>query len=314
MKIKKSLSAPILALIVYLFTFAARFLDISVLQNYDRDNIYLTIIVLQLLIFVIPGIFYSKLRGTEFVSGLRIRIPSPGRIGIAVLLFFTMLTGSVLLKLLISHFTGSIYNSATALNFRANISAAGLYQVTDAIYTIITFALVPAIAQEFIFRGVLMSEYRVSRYGIWSMVLIPSLLYGMLGFSLQSFPVYFIQGILMSLMVLITDSLLAPMFFSFINNILELYLEDSVLRVFQQSDYFSLLLFLIGSLFLIFIILSFAEAERLTYNDGVSGKKEPQYMITDGSGGKKFSECIFSPTCICCIVLFFASIFFQRYI
>lgn len=313
MQFKKSLAAPILAFVVLALTVGSRFLDISALQNYDRDNIYLTVIVLQLLIFVLPGIFYCKLRGTAFSESLRIRVPSAERLAIAGLLFLTMLSGSILLKLILSRLTGSIYSNVTALNFRADISAAGLSTPSDAIYTLIAFALMPAVTQEFLFRGVLTAEYRTSGYGIASMLLIPSLLYAFTGASVIGFPVYFLEGLILACALIMTDSLLIPMALVFLKNVFELFWEGDLLMLFGQSEYFFLLLFFFGSLFLLFTAASLHETERLFYNSGVAGKEIPAYHLQNGAR-RAFCECLFSPTFLLCVAGYITSVFIQRYL
>lgn len=313
MQFKKSLAAPILAFVVLAMTVGARFLDISALQNYDRDNIYLTVIVLQLLIFVLPGIFYCKLRGPSLSESLRLRIPSPGRLGIAGLLLLTLLSGSIIIKLIISYVTGNVYSNVTALNFRADISASGLSTLSDALYTLITFALIPSVTQEFFFRGVLTAEYRTSGYGTASMIVVPSLLYALTSASFLSLPVYFFEGLILSFALLMTDSLFAPMMIVFIKNLFELFFEDELLLLFGQREYFFLLLFMFGCLFLLFAAASLHESERLIYNDGVAGKDVPTYHLDEGAR-RAFAECIFSPTFLLCVAGYITSVLIQRYI
>ena len=60
LKTKASTYAPLLAAVIQLLLIIASRISISSLR--ERGNIYLSVVVIQLLIYVLPGIFYFKLR------------------------------------------------------------------------------------------------------------------------------------------------------------------------------------------------------------------------------------------------------------
>ena len=61
-----------LSLGIYCFLLLSRLLDASVLT---RDNEYFSVIVLQIMIFLIPAFAYIRWRGEEFRRRLRARLP-----------------------------------------------------------------------------------------------------------------------------------------------------------------------------------------------------------------------------------------------
>ena len=72
MKIKNVHGAPILLSIISVLLIAVEFVDLS--KFAVDESGYLSMIVLQLLVFGLPSVFYSRLRGRKFLSHLRIRM------------------------------------------------------------------------------------------------------------------------------------------------------------------------------------------------------------------------------------------------
>ena len=69
LKLKPTVTAPLLALVMYLLMAASSLADIEKLGQ--RDNVFLAVIILQIVIFIIPGILYCKFKGNAFISKLR---------------------------------------------------------------------------------------------------------------------------------------------------------------------------------------------------------------------------------------------------
>ena len=61
----------LLVLSTYLLLLLSRVIDTALL---GRDSEYLSIVLLQVMIFLIPGVIFCKLRGGAFTERLRLRL------------------------------------------------------------------------------------------------------------------------------------------------------------------------------------------------------------------------------------------------
>ena len=113
-----------------------------------RDNIYLSFAVLQIIVLLIPAIFYSKLRRGNDISNLRLRGINPDKLYFTILTAFLLLFVSAAFKLL--YIRLGIYDSRFA-EYASYINIASFTSVSDIVYMIITFVLIPAVSEEFIF-------------------------------------------------------------------------------------------------------------------------------------------------------------------
>ena len=65
------INAMTLVLAIYCLLLFTRLIDASVLT---RDNEYFAVVVLQIMIFLIPGVIFCKLRGSAFTERLRLHL------------------------------------------------------------------------------------------------------------------------------------------------------------------------------------------------------------------------------------------------
>ena len=117
-------------------------------------------IVLQLLIFILPGIFYSKLRGSGNAKDIKLNKLTAHKAWFVVSCFGVLIFGSTLINTGVFYIFGSgsqysLYNTFLPL---------GGSSWTNLVYIVITFAVLPAVTEEYIFRGILLHEYQ--NYGI----------------------------------------------------------------------------------------------------------------------------------------------------
>lgn len=84
------------------------------------------------------------------------------------------------------------------------------------VVSVLTTALLPALLEEFAFRGVILGSLR--RFGDGFAVIISALLFGMTHFYLTQIPMAFILGLVMGFIVVKTNSLLPGILIHFFNN------------------------------------------------------------------------------------------------
>ncbi len=296
MRVKASLIAPILALVVYLLLFASGYIDPSLLQY--RDSIYLSLIVMQLIIFVLPGIFYCKLKGEGFGKRMRLRPFTPTGLLLIFVALMTLFFGSALIQLGIYYIT----SGNTEFLLYDSVLSSGSASGENPLYMILTFALLPALTEEFVFRGVLLPEYEGS--GGFCAVLMSSVLFAMLHFDPAQLPVLIFGGVIFALTSIVTRSLFASMVLHALNNILSLFLERYLVRFMEQPQSTIFFIFSLSLLFLISLFLFLSTAERIYYQAGLNGVTPPEPTDPEASKLKLLFEAIISPTFLLCVLVF----------
>jgi CAAX amino terminal protease family. len=141
----------------------------------------------------------------------------------------------------------------------------------DTIYAIITFAVLPAVCEEFLFRSVLAAEYEKS--GVGCAVFMSSAMFAMLHFNVQLLPVYFVSGLILMLVMYTTRSVLGSMAVHIANNIFSIYFEDYIWKMLSRPQNTAIVVFILSALLLLFLVIMFSEAERIYHNYGVMNVK-----------------------------------------
>lgn len=300
-KIKPSFSAPLLALIIYLLMAASTFADISSLGQ--RDNVFLAVIILQIVIFIIPGIVYCKLRGSAFTPAVRFNGFGLQKLWFTICSFFVLAFGSALVKL--GLYSVGYYSQQYTLysEYLPNDASS----VKNIIYIMIAIAIIPAVTEEFIFRGVILGQYTAMGTKSTTAVLLSATMFAMLHFNIYQFPVYFFGGIVLGFVALTTNSILSAMLVHLLNNAFSLLFEPQLLRLISQTDSMIFVLFVLGTIFLVFLVLAFQCGERIYYTKGINGDPSPIKKHKKLKKDNSFSidlEASISPTFILCIVAY----------
>lgn len=287
MKIKGIHAAPALLIIISALLCGANLIDVEAISK--NTNIYLTVMVLELIILGVPSAFFCILRGAGHSQGLRVKMMKTRHVTITIWAFLFMTAGSIVLSFLMYYLFPDAF-IASALSSTVNGSASRLY-------LLITFALLPALLEEFLFRGVISAEY--SSYGASVAVIMSSLCFSLLHFSFVRLPIYFFMGIILALTAGATRSLLPSVLVHAANNAFVLFFETYLYRIAgKHSGGLILLAFLIGAATLIFAILFFSRAEKLYYGYGVMNRPSP--MIRKRKAGELplWAQAFLSPTFI----------------
>lgn len=300
-RFKRTLSAPLLVFCCYLALALSSLIDPDSLAS--KDNIYLSVIVLQMLIFLIPGIIYCKMRGKRCISNLCIKKFGPRKLLFSVFAFFTLTFGAALIKL-------ALYECgffSTSYTLYAEYIPSDTASFTGIVYIIMALAVLPAVTEEFIFRGIVLQEYRLAGCSKPASIVISALLFAMLHFNIGQLPVYFFAGIVLASVMIVTESLAATVLVHFLNNAFSLFFETTLLRLISQADSAIFVLFFFAVLFLIFLILALHEAEHIIYDAGISGV-DPPFGIPSKKQKTHYSalwlEAIISPAFLLCIAMF----------
>ena len=158
MKVKASLSSPFFVLIIYILALASGFLQSKLLES--ENNIYLSVIILQILIFIIPAIVFCRLKGVGYSMKLNIKLFSPGKLGCVIMSALVLICGSVLIR-----FAQIYVGGLDAFSFSMFDSYLASASSGNFLFTAMAFVVMLAITEEFVFRGVLLTEYNEDDFG-----------------------------------------------------------------------------------------------------------------------------------------------------
>ncbi len=293
MKLKSALMAPVLAIVAMTVLLASRYIKLD-MPDY-RENICLFIIVLQMLCLVVPSAFYIKLKGDGFVRRMRIAPMGIEKLLVTLLAVVVLILGDTLIKLLLYQ-TGIIEDGYSVYYQYLNGVQPGV------LYSLVTFALVPAVCEELLFRSVLCAEYEND--GVVTAVIASAALYGMFGMNFGYFPVYFFAGIIFALVMYLTRSVFSAMICHLCYNVFELVAEDTIKTILTKPQSTGFLFFASAAAFLMSLAAFFGECERIYYGYALRGveaehaKKCPKFNL------RKFSEALLAPTFLVCALIF----------
>lgn len=303
-KLKKSLTAPFLILVITILLGCLQYLNINNLAQ--KSNMYIAVIIMQIIIFVIPGIIYCKLRGKNFTPQLRINLFSRSKLWLTITSFFVLISGSALVKIGLY----AIGYHSTQYTIYEQYVPSSIGGFGDLVYIIIAVAILPAITEEFIFRGIVLGEYTDMGCSNSVAVILSALLFSLVHLNIYQLPVFFFGGIILAFVTLTTNSLLCAVIIHLLNNCFSLLFESQLLTLISQTDSIIFVLFIIAIVFLIFLILAFQATERLYYNKGIKGEPSPKRIRSKKK--KKTSafkcdintEALISPTLILSVIAF----------
>lgn len=320
-----ALTAPLFVFVLFALLIGARYLDINKIVG--EDSIYITMVVLQFLVLVIPAIFFCRIKGADYVRKLNIKLFSPGKLGFVIAAAIVMISGTTLIRLAQLYifkrtdFTFSLYS------YTPQTGVGGF----NSLYLAIAFAIVPAVTEELIFRGIILTEYNYGGYGSVCAAVISSALFSMLHFSVANLAVYFFGGLILALVVYNTQSLLPAVITHMIYNLYILFAESSIIRTLTRPSSMVFLVFALALVFIVSLIVLLSEAERINYGYAVTGHPTPDYKLKRAEDGitpdvaasdsgtdsdavlkkESFGEnfrlvltAAFSPTFLLCIVVF----------
>lgn len=167
-------------------------------------NFYQGVSISQM-VFLVPVLIYLVLTRGEILEELQLKIPK-----ISVLIMVVLFAN--LLQPLMSCL------NLFSLLFVENYVAAGMMEVDGLAVgrNMMYIALVPALAEEFIFRGIFYHSYRPS--GVWKAALCSGFCFGLVHMNINQFLYAFVLGVIFALLVEATGSVISAILAHFIIN------------------------------------------------------------------------------------------------
>lgn len=303
MKVKGIHAAPALLIVISALTAAAGRLDISKLG--ENTNPYLTVMIIELCCVGLPAVFFCLLRGGEYKGRLPLRTLRLSHIGISAYALLVIVCGSIALSILMYNLFPEAFAASAA---SVSSSAVANYGQTDSIYAALAFGILPALLEEFLFRGIVFAEY--SPWGGAAAVIMSSLTFSMLHFNPVRLPIYLYCGIILALLTAATGSFIPAMVVHTANNIFVLYFEPYIYKVAgKHSGGLIMLAFLVITALLIAAALFFSASEKLYRTK--SEKNAPSPLIRQRGAGEAplLVQAFVSPTFIILVVFYLVASF-----
>ncbi len=253
-EVKPLHAPPILVLVCIGFLLLSRLIDSLITR---RGGEYVSVILLQLLIFLLPAILYIQLRGERFPARIRLQGLRPEHLWFCLCCLVAMISGSLLINILTGGI-GSLGGNFTLYDtFVARING----RAWEAVYVILAYCLLPAFCEELVFRSVLCAEYEASGSGV--AVIVSGVFFAMMHLSLPLFPNYLFCGMLLAAVMYTTRSMLASVLLHFLYNLFCLFGQPYLSEFYVTAGSGEIFIFCLVVLFLLFAAFATGEARKI---------------------------------------------------
>ena len=288
------ITVPILMLVIFGFLILLGLLPLNAQNEY---TLFTSAIVFEIIVFALPAMFYSRICGKDYTVKMQIKPFAP----VKFLLLFYLLMLILLSNMLVNI---ALYKLGVSNQELTQTTALSLTQIsgqTNPIYSIFAVALVPAVCEEFVFRGVVFNEYREK--GLLCAVVMSSLLFAMSHFDIFQFLPYFISSMLICFAYTVTKSLVAPMVLHFCANLFTVFVMPYVWSALLQVNGILFVLLFAGTIGLFCVFLVFHEAQMIyaEYAKTEPVSKRPRNRSVSLS---VLSRALMSPVFLCCAAIF----------
>jgi membrane protease YdiL (CAAX protease family) len=279
-------------------TLATRLFNLT--SGSSVDEIFMKTIVAQIVIFALPALFYIRTRDDKYFANINVSAMIPSKTLFLIYTLGVLVIGSMLIQFVGYALGGQEYAVSTTGQELSAISETSGFS-----YVFLALCLVPAICEEFVFRGILLYEY--SGYGKFCAITLSSLAFAMLHFDINGFLSYFFCGIVLSSAYYITQNLFITILLHLANNLFSIYAIPLVSQMILGSGSMIFSLFILISLFLLTLTLALREASIIYWEYSVGDalmKKNEKEQKGRTRGIYAITEVFLSPVFLICALLF----------
>jgi membrane protease YdiL (CAAX protease family) len=231
----------------------------------DKVGGYLGVVILMTVIFFIPAYLYYKFtkrgRLSSVLNELKIKAPKIDHI---FLLFF----GAVLISVCVFYINllFRLREGYTYGFYLYNTFFTGKLPSPDTpLFPIIAFALVPAMCEEFMFRGIFHASYE--KQGFMSAAITSSIMFALVSLDIRTFISNFALGLFLSFILYLTRSLVSCFIVNFLFKCFMLFfgtnLQSYVLSSSNKAVFFAAT---IGTMLISFAVFTFETAKIFKQN------------------------------------------------
>lgn len=290
---KPSFLAPI---VVTAMLFIMMISDILGITDADSASaILVSTVVLQIIVFVLPMVFYANLKDMKYTKDVMLRPFALSRLGLIFALLGVMLTGSFLINILLSAVSGS-EGGANSAQYLEIGGEGGM------LLTVLAVCVAPAICEEFAFRGVLLADYK--KYRALSACFVTSVLFAAVHLDLASFIPNVFCGLVLAWLVMVTRSLIASMLLHALYNICVVFVIPYLWRVTLEPMGTLFVVFALAGVFILCVLFSLGEAQAIYAEYARDPFMEKDIPNTKIVNVDELCRVFFSPTFIVCMIVF----------
>lgn len=298
MKFKATSAAPLLIIAVFLLTAVFSFLPAESIGA--ESDPYLAAVIIQLVIFALPSLLFCTLRGNDYPRSLRLSLPRPSAIILMLCSVVLLCCGGGAIDYLMTSAFPKLAEEGSVASYAGFAMNSGFF---DGLYLVVAFAILPAVTEEFLFRGIILSEY--GTVGVSCSVILSAVMFAMCHFSFLRMPSYFFCGIVLACLTYATRSIVAPMIVHTLYNVVVLFFGDYV-SVLAEKNNISGILFLIVAVAAAFASAAMAAFEASSiYRGYAEDNVESSYLPKKKTGlAKSLAVSLLSPFFLLLTVVF----------
>ena len=252
MKHKNTIFVPTLMLVVSLLLAFGEKLLSAVRQA--SSNVFFAVSIVWFLVVLLPIAFYCGLTRHSFTGVVPLRLPAWRDVPFVFFVAIAYLFGAATIKYLSVAFF-SVQAAATS-----SLISTPLYTVSNLPLTILCFILLPAVLEQMLFSGLVLSEYR--EYGEIISIGMSALMFAIAHGSFEGFVFYLFTGFCMALVTRISSSILPAVLIASVAAAFDLYYETLFFEYVSQVETGSILFYFFCALFLLFSFFAVSYLER----------------------------------------------------
>lgn len=287
---RPSITAPVLVLVVLIGLQMSR---IAVKNVSSDTNIFVTMGVIQLCVLALPCILYYLLKAKKLATPVMLISTKGGKLLFLIFAAVFFVSGMLLIKYFY-YITGG--GTATLVSIYGDFSGSvGEYSHLEIALALI---VIPAVCEEFLFRGVIMSEYGV--YGSTNAIIVSAICFAMLHFSPENMFVYLFSGLLFGFVTAVTRSIIPSTVLHIMSNFLAIYGSDVFLRVTVKKSGEFFMGFVLIAIVGIAFVLMLSRVESICYDYAVS----PPVTSVPPKSADNWPRVFFSPAFLLLIAVF----------
>ncbi len=257
------ITEPALPLLLCMVTFSICFITLIIDRFiYPIGKELLSPVILQIIALIIPSYLVILLTSADKAPIKQMR-----EVGFRVMnaehVFFTLFSAlfAMCASITITLLFGGAYDLSNGITLLGTFTAGKNEYTVSAPYLILTYALIPAFAEEIFFRGVVFS--RLSKLGFPFAALVSTLFYALYGFTVGGFIPSVFVGLMTVFLLYTTKSLFSCIILHFLFNLYRLFLEANICAYFISSQNNFLLFISIAIALSISALLFFSEGTKL---------------------------------------------------
>lgn len=292
------LQPTVLVLATYVLMLLSRVIDFAFI---NRENEYFSIVILQMMIFLLPGALWCKFSGEKYTSKLRLTLPAFNSIPFMISATLVLISGGVLISVLFGGLDSLSHNFSLYDTFISKDNGT----VGSKLYLTLAFAALPAICEEFVYRGILCCEYE--RGGVMRSVIISSVLFALLHFNIVNLPVYLFAGAILALTLYATRSLVGAVIVHFLYNLFGLFAQPYMSALYSITGSPAFFVFLTAVLFFVSAAVFCGQASKL-YRQylyrGESAAYRMPLLKKKQDVKRSYLDVIRTPSAIACAVVY----------